>query len=38
MAAYDGLAAYSMFMPDLDLERISQVFVEMLLHGLEVEK
>jgi AcrR family transcriptional regulator len=38
MAAYDGLAAYSMFMPDLDLERISQVFVETLLHGLEVEE
>jgi AcrR family transcriptional regulator len=38
MAAYDGLAAYAMFMPDLDLERISQVFVETLLHGLEIEE
>jgi AcrR family transcriptional regulator len=36
MAAYDGLAAYVMFVPDLDLGRISQVFVETLLKGLEV--
>ena len=34
MAAYDGLAAYSMFKPDLDLDRTSQVFVETLLTGL----
>jgi AcrR family transcriptional regulator len=34
MAAYDGLAAYVMFIPDMDLERISQVFVETLLNGL----
>jgi AcrR family transcriptional regulator len=34
MAAYDGLAAYSVFKPDLDLDRISQVFVETLLAGL----
>ncbi len=34
MAAYDGLAAYLMLMPDLDLERIGAVFVETLLSGL----
>ncbi len=34
MAAYDGLAAYVMFAPDLDLERISEVFVETLLQGM----
>jgi AcrR family transcriptional regulator len=37
MAAYDGLAAYIMLMPDLDLDRISQVFVETLLGGLAAE-
>lgn len=37
MAAYDGLAAYIMFMPEVDLERISQVFVETLLDGLTVD-
>jgi AcrR family transcriptional regulator len=34
MAAYDGLAAYLMLMPDLDLSRISQALVETLLQGL----
>ncbi len=34
MAAYDGLAAYLMLMPDLDLERTIEVFVETLLRGL----
>ena len=34
MAAYDGLAAYVMFIPDMDLERISQIFIETLLNGL----
>jgi AcrR family transcriptional regulator len=38
MAAYDGLAAYLMFMPDLDLDRISEVFAEMLLNGLTVRQ
>lgn len=33
-AAYDGLAAYSMFMPDIDVSRVSKVFVETLLSGL----
>jgi TetR/AcrR family transcriptional regulator len=36
MAAYDGLAAYDMFLPDLDLGRVSHAFVETLLKGLEV--
>ena len=35
MAAYDGLAAYDMMMPDLDMDRISEAFVETLLKGLE---
>jgi AcrR family transcriptional regulator len=37
MAAYDGLAAYIVLMPGLDLDRISQVFVEALLGGLVAE-
>lgn len=38
MAAYDGLAAYIMLMPDLDLGRVSQVFVETILSGLQIDK
>jgi AcrR family transcriptional regulator len=38
MAAYDGLAAYIMLMPDINLERVSGAFVETLLKGLEIEK
>lgn len=34
MAAYDGLAAYTMLVPDLDLAAVSEVFVETLLEGL----
>lgn len=34
MAAYDGLAAYVMLMPDLDLKQVSEAFVETLLSGL----
>ena len=34
MAAYDGLAAYDMMMPDLDMDEISEAFVETLLKGL----
>jgi len=34
VAAYDGLAAYLALWPDLDLDRISRVFVETLLSGL----
>ena len=34
MAAYDGLAAYIALIPDMNIERVSQVFVETLLSGL----
>lgn len=34
MAVYDGLAAYTMLLPELDLERSSDAFVEALLTGL----
>jgi hypothetical protein len=37
MAAYDGLAAYIMFIPDMDLEGVSQVFIETLLSGLAAD-
>jgi TetR/AcrR family transcriptional regulator len=33
-AAYDGLAAYLMFIPDIDVESVSGVFIETLLAGL----
>ena len=33
-AAYDGLAAYLMFIPDIDVRRVSKVFVDTLLKGL----
>ena len=36
-AAYDGLAAYLMFIPDIDLRRVSKVFVDTLLSGLQAE-
>jgi len=35
MATYDGLAIYITLIPAIDLERVSQVFVETLLSGLE---
>ena len=38
MAAYDGLAAYAMLMPDLDVERVSQAFIETLLSGLLLDR
>jgi AcrR family transcriptional regulator len=38
MAAYDGLAAYDMFIPDMDLGRVSHAFVETLLKGLEIRQ
>ena len=34
MAAYDGLAAYAMLKPDLDVVRASQAFTDALLGGL----
>ena len=37
LAAYDGLAAYDMFMPELDLPRVNQAFVEALLNGLRAD-
>lgn len=37
MAAYDGLAVYVTMVPDMDLEQVSQVFVETLLSGLLVD-
>lgn len=36
-AAYDGLAAYLMFIPDIDVGRVSKVFIDTLLAGLEAE-
>lgn len=38
MAAYDGLAAYAMLIPGIDLERTSEVFAETLLDGLMVDE
>jgi len=38
LAAYDGLAAYIMLIPDMDLEQISQVFIETLLDGLAADR
>jgi AcrR family transcriptional regulator len=38
MAAYDGLGIYSTLMPDLDLARISEAFIDTLLQGLETER
>jgi AcrR family transcriptional regulator len=37
MATYDGLAAYTGFVPDLDLERISQTFTDVVLNGLTLD-
>jgi AcrR family transcriptional regulator len=34
LAAYDGLAAYTVVVPDIDLNRISRVLVDTLLGGL----
>jgi len=38
MAAYDGLAAYLMLAPDLDVKQISTVFIDTLLKGLAVDE
>jgi AcrR family transcriptional regulator len=38
LAAYDGLAAYAVIMPDMDLQPISRTFVETLLRGLVVDQ
>lgn len=37
LAAYDGLAAYIVLIPDMDLERVSQVFIETLVDGLAAD-
>jgi AcrR family transcriptional regulator len=34
MAAYDGLAAYLVLMPEMDLHRVNQAFIDALLNGL----
>jgi AcrR family transcriptional regulator len=36
-AAYDGLAAYAMFIPEIDVGRVSAAFVDTLLQGLQAE-
>ena len=36
-AAYDGLAAYMMFVPDINIRRVSRVFIDTLLRGLQAE-
>lgn len=38
LAAYDGLAAYVVIMPDMDLKWISQTFVRTLLQGLTADR
>ncbi len=37
LAVSDGLAIYKAFMPELDLGRVGQVFIETLLAGLSLE-
>jgi AcrR family transcriptional regulator len=37
MTAYDGLAAYDMMIPNLDMDKISETFIEALLKGLETD-
>ena len=34
MSTYDGLAAYAMMIPDIDIDRVGGVFVDTLLNGL----
>jgi AcrR family transcriptional regulator len=38
LATYDGLAAYSMLMPDMDLDQTGDVFAETILRGLETRE
>jgi AcrR family transcriptional regulator len=38
LATYDGLAAYWMLEPALDLQRINETYLETILRGLEVER
>jgi len=37
LAAYDGLAAYAAFVPNIDLGQISQTFVDVILNGLKFD-
>jgi hypothetical protein len=37
MAAYDGLAAYTLLLPDIDLAAASQALVDTLVAGLMAE-
>lgn len=37
MTAYDGLAAYDMMIPNLDMDKISETFIEALLTGVAVD-
>jgi len=37
LAAYDGLAAYAAFVPGMDLSKISQTFVDVILNGLRAD-
>lgn len=36
-AAYDGLAAYLMFIPDIDVRSVSKVFIDTLVAGLQAK-
>jgi AcrR family transcriptional regulator len=38
LAAYDGLAAYAVLMPDMDLVRTSRTFMQALLNGLLLDR
>ena len=35
MAAYDGLAAYHMMMPDIDIDQVSHGFIQALMQGVQ---
>jgi AcrR family transcriptional regulator len=37
MAAYDGLSVYTVMIPEIDIEKISQAFIETLLKGLQAD-
>jgi AcrR family transcriptional regulator len=38
LASYDGLAAYLLLIPELDLQRVTEVLVETLLNGLSSDR
>jgi TetR/AcrR family fatty acid metabolism transcriptional regulator len=37
MTAYDGLAAYDMMIPNLDMDKISETFIETILKGVAAD-